>query len=88
VTAHAFGANVSLVDALLVNLASSLVALVIPIPGGIGVAEATLIVGLRAVGVDDAAAFATTICYRVATFYLPPTWGWFAMRWLTRHRYL
>ena len=88
-TAHAFGATgVSLVDALFVNLASSLVALVIPIPGGIGVAEATLFVGLRTVGVGEDAAFATTIAYRVATFYLPPLWGWFAMRWLTRHRYL
>ena len=23
-----------------------------------------------------------------ATFYLPPTWGFFAMRWLQRNRYI
>jgi uncharacterized membrane protein YbhN (UPF0104 family) len=88
-TAHAFGAGqVSLVDALLVNLGSSLVTLVVPIPGGIGVAEATLIVGLELVGVDDATAFGITIAYRAFTFYLPPIWGWFAMRWLEKRKYL
>ena len=26
--------------------------------------------------------------YRIATFYLPPLWGFFALRWLQRNRYL
>jgi glycosyltransferase 2 family protein len=86
--AHAFGADITIVDALFVNLASSLIALVIPVPGGIGVAEATLIAGLTAVGVDESTAFGITIAYRMSTFYLPPIWGWFAMRWLQKRRYL
>jgi uncharacterized membrane protein YbhN (UPF0104 family) len=86
--AHAFGADITLVDALFVNLASSLIAMVIPVPGGIGVAEATLIAGLTAVGVDESAAFGITIAYRMSTFYLPPIWGWFALRWLQKRRFL
>jgi hypothetical protein len=34
------------------------------------------------------AAFATILLYRISTFYLPPTWGFFAFRWLQRNRYL
>jgi uncharacterized membrane protein YbhN (UPF0104 family) len=86
--AHAFGADITIIDALLVNVASSLIAMVIPVPGGIGVAEATLIAGLTAVGVDETTAFGITIAYRMSTFYLPPIWGWFAMRWLQKRRYL
>ena len=86
--AHAFGAEITIVDALFVNLASSLIAMVIPVPGGIGVAEATLIAGLTAVGVPEETAFGITIAYRMSTFYLPPIWGWFAMRWLQKRRYL
>jgi hypothetical protein len=26
--------------------------------------------------------------YRLATFYLPPIWGFVALRWLQRNRYL
>jgi len=86
--AHAFGADITIIDALFVNVASSLIAMVIPVPGGIGVAEATLIAGLTAFGVDESTAFGITIAYRMSTFYLPPIWGWFAMRWLQKRRYL
>jgi uncharacterized membrane protein YbhN (UPF0104 family) len=88
IMAHAFGADITIVDALFVNLASSLIAMVIPVPGGIGVAEATLIAGLEAFGVEQETAFGITIAYRMSTFYLPPIWGWFAMRWLQKRRYL
>ena len=30
----------------------------------------------------------TAVLYRVATFYLPPLWGFFAMRWLQRRSLL
>jgi uncharacterized membrane protein YbhN (UPF0104 family) len=87
--AHALGASdVSLIDALLVNLAASMITLVVPVPGGIGVAEAALILGLGLVGVDEPTAFGIAITYRAFTFYLPPIWGWFAMRWLETNRYL
>jgi uncharacterized membrane protein YbhN (UPF0104 family) len=86
--AHAFGADITIIDALFVNVASSLIAMVIPVPGGIGVAEATLIAGLTAFGVDESTAFGITIAYRMSTFYLPPIWGWFALRWLQKRRFL
>ena len=31
---------------------------------------------------------ALVLLYRVATFYLPPIWGWFALQWLRRPQYL
>jgi uncharacterized membrane protein YbhN (UPF0104 family) len=35
-----------------------------------------------------AAAIAAVRLYRIATFYLPPLWGFPAMLWLRRNRYL
>ena len=60
----------------------------IPVPGGIGVVEGGLVVGLTAAGVPESAAFAIALLYRIATFYLPPIWGWFALQWLRKNRYL
>ena len=36
----------------------------------------------------DEAALAAVLLYRMATYYLPPIWGFFAMQWLQRNRYL
>ena len=60
----------------------------IPVPGGIGAAEATLSAGLIAMGVDESTAFALAITQRLCTFYLPPIWGYFALRWLSRNGYV
>jgi glycosyltransferase 2 family protein len=59
-----------------------------PIPGGIGVTEGALTVGLTAAGLPESTAFAVAILYRLASFYLPPVWGWFAFRWLQTNKYL
>lgn len=56
-----------------------------PIPGGIGVAEATMAALLFTLGVDESTAFAVTVVYRVITFYLPALEGIFGSRWLERH---
>jgi uncharacterized membrane protein YbhN (UPF0104 family) len=85
---HAYGGDISLLEALFVNVTASLLISFIPVPGGIGVSEGVLIVGLVGVGVDQQTAFAAAISSRLATFYLPPLWGWFAFRWLTRRKYL
>ena len=37
---------------------------------------------------DGRGRLAAVLLYRVSTFYLPPTWGFFAMRYLQRNRYL
>jgi len=84
----ALGYHISLVDLLVINMSVSLFASFIPIPGGIGVVEGGLMVGLSGVGVPQSAALAIAIIYRLCTFYLPPIAGFFAMRWLTRNSYL
>jgi uncharacterized protein (TIRG00374 family) len=86
--ARGLGFPLSLADLLVINISVSLLSTVIPVPGGIGVVEGGLVVGLTAAGVPESAAFATALLYRIATFYLPPTWGWFALRWLRKNRYL
>jgi uncharacterized membrane protein YbhN (UPF0104 family) len=52
------------------------------------VAEAGLTAGLTAVGVPPSAALASALVHRMATYYLPPVWGWFSLRWLGRHGYV
>jgi glycosyltransferase 2 family protein len=84
----ALGYHISLTDLLVINISVSLFSSFIPIPGGIGVVEGGLMVGLSGVGVPQSAALAIAILYRICTFYLPPVAGWFAMRWLTRNSYL
>jgi uncharacterized membrane protein YbhN (UPF0104 family) len=84
----AFGADASLADLVLVNTGTTLLAGVVPIPGGIGVAEASLVAGLVAVGVPKPAAMAAALVHRLCTYYLPPVWGWFSLRWLGRHGFV
>jgi uncharacterized membrane protein YbhN (UPF0104 family) len=86
--AKALGSDIGLADLLVINISVSLLSSFVPIPGGIGVAELGLTVGLVSAGMPEEAALATVLLYRVATFYLPPVWGFFAMRWLQRNAYL
>ncbi|HEX6725609.1 MAG TPA: lysylphosphatidylglycerol synthase transmembrane domain-containing protein [Gaiella sp.] len=88
VFANAFGYDISLADLLLINISVSLLATFVPVPGGIGVTEFGLTVGLTAAGMPEEAALAAVVLYRVSTFYLPPVWGFFAMRWLQRNAHL
>lgn len=60
----------------------------VPVPGGIGAAEAALSAGLIAMGVDQSTAFAIAITQRLCTFYLPPIWGCVSLRWLSEKGYL
>jgi uncharacterized membrane protein YbhN (UPF0104 family) len=85
---RAFGQQEKLADLILVNTFVTLFAGFMPVPGGMGVAEAAYTAGLVAIGVPDTAALSTTLIYRLVTFYLPPLWGAPAMRWLRGHSYL
>jgi uncharacterized membrane protein YbhN (UPF0104 family) len=86
--ARSFGYHVDLNELLVINIGVSLLASVIPVPGGIGVAEFGLTVGLTSAGMTPEAAVAAVLLYRISTFYLPPIWGFPAMLWLQRNRYL
>jgi uncharacterized membrane protein YbhN (UPF0104 family) len=84
----AYGESVPILSLLVVNVGVALFAGVMPVPGGVGVTEAALTAGLVAIGVPEATAFAAAITTRMCTFYLPPIWGYFAMRWLRSNQYL
>jgi uncharacterized protein (TIRG00374 family) len=84
----AFGEHVSLSQLIVINTMVSLFAGLMPVPGGIGVAEAGLTLGLTAAGVDQTTAFAIALAYRFASFYLPPLWGALCYKWLINKRYL
>jgi uncharacterized membrane protein YbhN (UPF0104 family) len=86
-TALAYGVHLNLGQLVLVNTSASVLSRLIPVPGGIGAAEAALSAGLIAVGVDSSTAFAIAITQRLWTFYLPPIWGYVSLRWLTRQGY-
>ena len=85
---EAFHESVPLTELLLINTVVSLFAGLLPVPGGIGVSEAGLTLGLTAAGVSSETAFAIALAYRFASFYLPPIWGWFCYQWLVDKRYL
>jgi uncharacterized protein (TIRG00374 family) len=85
---HAFGESAHFSQLILINTAVSLFSGLMPVPGGMGVAEAGFTLGLQAIGVPSAIAISTAITYRLVTFYLPPIWGAAAMRWLRRNEYV
>jgi len=84
IVVHAYGGHASYLTLLVVNVGVGLFASMIPVPGGIGIVEGSLVVGLTAAGIEQATAVACSITYRLCTYYLPPIWGWFAYRALRR----
>jgi uncharacterized membrane protein YbhN (UPF0104 family) len=84
----AFGQSAHLSQLILINTAVSLFAGLMPVPGGMGVAEAGYTAGLQAIGIPAPIAVSTAIAFRLVTFYLPPLWGSVAMRWLRRHEFV
>jgi glycosyltransferase 2 family protein len=85
---RAYGVDLTLAELVFVNTAAGIVAGLIPVPGGIGAAEASVAAGLIAVGVDESAALAIALTKRLCTFYLPPLWGYPALQWLRRKGYV
>jgi uncharacterized protein (TIRG00374 family) len=80
----AFGTSVPFSTLLLVNIASSTLSGLVPAPGGLGVAEATLAGALTATGVPSATAISIALAYRLVTTWLPWLPGWVALRALER----
>lgn len=84
----AMGIYLSLGTIILILVLVSLLAGILPIPGGIGVVEGGIAFGLMQAGVEEEVAFAAALMYRFATFYLPPLWGFGALKWMERNKYL
>ena len=87
-TCLAYGTHLNLAELVFVNTSASVLSSVIPVPGGIGAAEASLSAGLIAMGVNESTAFAIALTQRLCTFYLPPIWGYLSLRWLGNKGYI
>ena len=85
---HAFGDRLGLATLLVVLTLASMLGGISPVPGGMGVVEAGMIIGLTAAGISQTDAVAATFVQRLFTAYLPPIWGWFVLVWLRRREYL
>jgi uncharacterized membrane protein YbhN (UPF0104 family)/tRNA A-37 threonylcarbamoyl transferase component Bud32 len=87
-TMAAFGASIPFAALIFVSVGTGLLAGLAPVPGGIGVAEATMSGLLTAVGIPPAQAVSIAIIHRVVTSYLPPVLGFFSFNWLTKQNYI
>ncbi len=85
---RAIGTPLPLVMALVATVATNLLAGLVPIPGGIGIAEAVLTSFLIVAGLGSEEAFAAAVVFRIATFYIPAGEGFFAMKWLEKNGHL
>jgi uncharacterized membrane protein YbhN (UPF0104 family) len=85
---RAFHLQVPLSSLILINVVVGLFAGLLPVPGGIGVAEAGLTLGLTRAGIPTDTALAIALTNRFCTFYLPPFWGYGCYRWLVGRKYL
>jgi glycosyltransferase 2 family protein len=88
VSLRAFGDHLRLPVIIVVITLAAIIAGIAPSPGGMGVVEAGMILGLTAAGVSEADATAAVFIQRLFTSYLPPIWGWFTLVWLRRRDYL
>jgi uncharacterized membrane protein YbhN (UPF0104 family) len=82
---RAFGQEATMAELLVANTLTSLLSGIVPVPGGIGVTEATTTTLLVAMGIPQSPALAATLMFRIISFYLPPAWGVLAMRSLKRN---
>jgi uncharacterized membrane protein YbhN (UPF0104 family) len=80
----AFGASVPFGTLLLVNIGTSVLSGLLPMPGGLGVGEAALAGALAATGLSPASAISIALTQRMITTWLPSVPGWIALRALER----
>jgi uncharacterized membrane protein YbhN (UPF0104 family) len=88
VSLRAFDDHLRLPVLIVVITLAAIIGGVSPSPGGMGVVEAGLILGLTAAGVAEADATAAVFIQRLFTSYLPPIWGWLTLVWMRRREYL
>jgi uncharacterized protein (TIRG00374 family) len=84
---RAFGdgsVSLSLASVAVVFLAGNALGSAAPTPGGVGAVEASLTLGLIAVGLPKEVAAPAVLLYRLLTLWLPVLPGWLAFNHLTR----
>ena len=85
---HAFGDQLGLGTLFVVLTLGSVLGGISPVPGGMGVVEAGMILGLTAAGISQTDAVAAVFVQRLFTAYLPPIGGWFLMVWLRKKEFI
>jgi glycosyltransferase 2 family protein len=85
---RAFGDHLNLPTLYVVIFLAGIIGGISPSPGGMGVVEAGMILGLTAAGVSEADATAAVFIQRLFTSYLPPIWGWVILVWMRKREYL
>jgi uncharacterized membrane protein YbhN (UPF0104 family) len=88
VSLRAFGDHLRLPVLIVVIMLAAMLGGVSPTPGGLGVVEAGMILGLTSAGVSEANATAAVFVQRLFSSYLPPIWGWITLVWMRRRDYL
>ena len=88
VSLRAFDDHLRLPTLIVVITLAAIVGGVSPSPGGMGVVEAGLILGLTAAGVSESDATAAVFIQRLFTSYLPPIWGWVTLVWMRKREYI
>ena len=88
VSLRAFGDHLRLPVLIVVITLAGILGGISPSPGGMGVVEAGMILGLTAAGVQEADATAAVFIQRLFTSYLPPIWGWITLVWMRKREYL
>ncbi|MGC9544466.1 lysylphosphatidylglycerol synthase transmembrane domain-containing protein [Streptomyces sp. UG1] len=78
------GTSISIAGVAVVFLAGNALGSAAPTPGGVGAVEATLTVGLIAVGLESEVAAPAVLLFRLLTLWLPVLPGWLAFNHLTR----
>ena len=84
----AFGDHLPLPTLIVVIFLAGILGGISPSPGGMGVVEAGLILGLTAAGISEADATAAVFIQRLFTSYLPPIWGWATLVWMRKREYI
>jgi len=88
VSLRAFDDHLRLPVLIVIITLAAMIGGIAPSPGGMGVVEAGLILGLTAAGISEADATAAVFIQRLFTSYLPPIWGWATLVWMRKREYL
>jgi len=85
---HAFNEHLPLATIIVILTTASMIGGISPVPGGMGVVEAGMIIGFTAAGLSQTDAVSVTFIQRLVTAYLPPFWGWVTLVLIRRRDYI